>query len=434
MRSINRRSLLRAGLVGGAGALLSSPWAGSPWVSPAFAGDNVNLRVYWWGSQDRARRTLAVADLYRQHVKDLGITGEPTGEDYWPKLATQIVGRNMPDVFQLEPSTIADYSRRGACAPLDAYMGKELTIDAFGKNIVELCRVDGKVWGVGLGLNSFAMVYDADVFAKAGIAPPTEKTTWQDYAELCVALTKAVGREGYWGAPYGARYFYAFDVWLHQRGKGIFGNEGRGVGFTVDDATEWYSYWEDLRKRGGCVPPDVQALDQNLIESNALALGKSATGLVYSNQLIGYQSLSRNKLALATYPQKGRGAWGLYYRPALIWSIGVSSKNKEAAAAFINFFVNDLEAGKILGVERGVPLSPSVREAILPTLNETEQATVKYVSSLADKVVPYPAPAPKGANEFDRAVMRPVTDQLAFGKLSIAEAARRLVEDGNRVL
>jgi multiple sugar transport system substrate-binding protein len=81
-----------------------------------------------------------------------------------------------------------------------------------------------------------------------------------------------------------------------------------------------------------------------------------------------------------------------------------------------------------------VPLSPSVREAILPTLNETEQATVKYVSSLADKVVPYPAPAPKGANEFDRAVMRPVTDQLAFGKLSIAEAARRLVEDGNRVL
>ena len=429
MRSISRRSLLRAGLAGGAGALLAPTLH-----RPAVAADAVSLRLYWWGSQDRARRTLAVADLYKQSHKDLAIIGDTPSEDYWPKLATQIVARNMPDVFQLEPSTIADYSRRGACAPLDLYLGKQLEIGAFGQNIVDLCRVDGKVWGVGLGLNSFAMVYDADVFAKAGIAPPNEKTTWEDYAELSVKLTKAVGRESYWGAPYGGRYFYAFDVWLHQRGKGIFGNEGRGVGFTVDDAIAWYSYWEDLRKRGGCVSPDVQALDQNLIESNALALGKAATGLVYSNQLIGYQSLSRNKLGIATYPQKGDGAFGLYYRPALIWSIGISSKYKEASAEFINFFVNDLEAGKILGVERGVPLSPAVRDAILPTLNESEQATVKYVSSLAGKVVPYPPPAPKGANEFDRAVMRPVTDQLAFGKLTIAEAARHLVDDGNRVL
>src|SRR5260370_33509010 len=76
MQSINRRSLLRAGLVGSAGALLPSPWS-----REAFA-DAVNLRVYWWGSQDRARRTLAVGDLYRQRVQDLGITGEPTGEDY----------------------------------------------------------------------------------------------------------------------------------------------------------------------------------------------------------------------------------------------------------------------------------------------------------------------------------------------------------------
>ncbi len=428
--AISRRSLMRLSLVAGAGAM-----AASPRIGRALAGEITNLRVYWWGSQDRARRTMAVGDLYRQHVPDLTITGEPTGEDYWPKLATQIVGRNMPDVFQLEPSTIADYSRRGACAPLDPYLGKEMKIDAFGQNIIDLCRVDGKVWGVGLGLNSFAMVYDLDVFAKAGIAPPTEKTTWAQYADLAVALTKAVGKADYWGAPYGARYFYAFDVWLHQRGKGVYGNEGRGVGFTAEDAREWYSYWEDLRKRGGCISADIQALDTNIIETNALTLGKSATGLVYSNQLIGYQLLTKNKLALTTYPQMGGGApSGHYYRPALIWSIGVSSKHKEAAAGFIDFFVNDIEAGKILGVERGVPLSPAVRNAILPMLNETEQATVNYVSMLADKVIAYPPPAPKGANEFDRGVMRPVTDQLAFGKLTIAEASRRLVEEGNRVL
>jgi multiple sugar transport system substrate-binding protein len=125
---------------------------------------------------------------------------------------------------------------------------------------------------------------------------------------------------------------------------------------------------------------------------------------------------------------------GHYYRPALIWGIGATSKNPEIAAAYINFFVNDPKAGEILGVERGVPMSQGIREAILPSLNEVEKATVKYVNLLADKVIPYPPPAPKGSTEFDHTAMRPTADQLAFGKLTVAQAAQRLYDEGNRIL
>lgn len=422
--SITRRNLLGAGAGALALGLSSRP----------VTAQEARLRMYWWGSQDRARRTLAVADLYQQRFPNVKIAGETTGADYWPKLATQMVGRNIPDVFQLEPTTLPDYARRGACAPLDAYMPKTLDIERFGKNIVDLCRVDGKVWGVGLGLNSFAMFYDTEAFAQAGMSPPNEKTTWKEFADLSVELTKALKKPGYWAAPYGARYHYALDVWLRQRDKFLFNAEGK-LGFGADDAAEFFNYWEDLRKRGGCVPADVQALDQLLIESNPLALGKAAIGLVYSNQLIGYQLLTKSKLGITTFPMTSASApSGHYYRPALIWSVGATSKQPEAAAAFINFFVNDAKAGEILGVERGVPLSPAIRDAILPTLNETEQATVKYVSQLADRVMPYPAPAPKGAQEFERTVLRPLADQLAFGKISPTDAAKQLVADGSRVL
>lgn len=421
---INRRSLLGAG----AGALAFG------FSSRAATAQELRLRMYWWGSQDRARRTLAVADLYQQQFSNVKIAGETTGADYWTKLATQMVGRNIPDVFQLEPTTLPDYARRGACAPLDAYMPKTLDIERFGKNIVDLCRVDGKVWGVGLGLNSFALLYDTEAFAQAGMSPPNEKTTWKEFADLSVELTKALKKPGYWAAPYGARYHYALDVWLRQRDKFLFNADGK-LGFVADDAAEFFNYWEDLRKRGGCVPADVQALDQLLIESNPLGLGKAAMGLVYSNQLIGYQLMIKSKLGITTFPMTSASApSGHYYRPALIWSVGATSKQPEAAAAFINFFVNDAKAGEILGVERGVPLSPAIREAILPALNETEQATVKYVNQLADKVMPYPAPAPKGAQEFERTVLRPIADQLAFGKLSPTDAAKQLVADGSRVL
>ncbi|MFK0164768.1 ABC transporter substrate-binding protein [Rhizobium sp. NPDC090279] len=421
---MNRRSFM----IGTAGAAAGLALGGG--AMPAFA-DATQLRAMWWGSPDRGKRTVAVAELFHSKNPDLSVIGESiSGDGYWAKLATGMASQNIADVFQLEPSTISDYSKRGACMPLDQFVPSTLNVDSFGKDVLKLTTVDNKLYGVGLGLNSFAMFYDEDMFKKTGLTPPGPTTTWAEYADLAVEMTKAAGKRGYWGGPYGARYNYVLDVWLRQRGKSLFTEEG-GLGFGVDDAKEWYSYWEELRKRGGTVSADVQTLDQNVIESNCLALGKSAIGMAYSNQLVGYQLVVKSKLAVTMLPrEKKDGPSGHYYRPALIWSVGATSKNGETAAKFINFFVNDVDAGKILGVERGVPMSPVVRAAILPTLNPVEQQTVQYIELLKDQVGTYPVPAPLGSGEFDQNVARPVADQLAFGKITVAEAAKRLVEEG----
>ncbi|QND48796.1 extracellular solute-binding protein [Rhizobium lusitanum] len=421
---LNRRSFM----MGTAGAAAGLAFGGG--AMPAFA-DATQLRAMWWGSPDRGKRTIGVAELFHAKNPDVSVIGESiSGDGYWAKLATGMASQNIADVFQLEPSTISDYSKRGACMPLDQFVPSTLNVDSFGKDVLKLTTVDNKLYGVGLGLNSFAMFYDEEMFKKTGLTPPGPTTTWADYADLVVEMTKAAGKRGYWGGPYGARYNYVLDAWLHQRGKSLYSDDG-GLGFGVDDAKEWYSYWEDLRQRGGTVSADVQTLDQNVIESNCLALGKSAIGMAYSNQLVGYQLVVKSKLAITMLPrEKKDGPSGHYYRPALIWSVGATSKNAEAAAKFINFFVNDPDAGKILGVERGVPMSPAVRAAILPTLNPVEQETVKYVELLKDQVGTYPAPAPLGSQEFDQNVMRPVADQLAFGKITVAEAAQKLVEEG----
>ncbi|EJK85970.1 ABC transporter substrate-binding protein [Rhizobium sp. AP16] len=421
---VNRRSFM----IGTAGAVAGLAFGGG--AMPAFA-DATQLRAMWWGSPDRGKRTIGVAELFHAKNPDISVVGESiSGDGYWAKLATGMASQNIADVFQLEPSTISDYSKRGACMPLDQFVPSTLNVDSFGKDVLKLTTVDNKLYGVGLGLNSFAMFYDEEMFKKTGLTPPGPTTTWAEYADLVVEMTKAAGKRGYWGGPYGARYNYVLDAWLRQRGKSLYTDEG-GLGFSVDDAKEWYSYWEDLRQRGGTVSADVQTLDQNVIESNCLALGKSAIGMAYSNQLVGYQLVVKSKLAVTMLPrEKKDGPSGHYYRPALIWSVGATSKNGEAAAKFINFFVSDSDAGKILGVERGVPMSPAVRAAILPTLNPVEQQTVKYIELLKDQVGTYPVPAPLGSQEFDQNVMRPVADQLAFGKITVAEAAQKLVEEG----
>ena len=421
---LSRRSLLK---MSAAGAALS-------FGAGRARAEEARLRAVWWGSQDRTRRTQRVIEMYRQKAPDINLVGEViSGDSYWTKLSTQIAGRNVSDIFQLEPSTISEYSGRGACMALDPFIPQTLNTDQFEPQMLDLCRVDGKTWGIGLGLNSFSMFYDTTVFSKTGLPAPTYATTWKDFADLAVEVTKAVGRDQFWGAPYGARYTSILDVWLRQRGRTLYTPEG-GLGFGVEDAKEWYAYWEDVRARGGTVPGEIQTQDQSIIETNPLTRGFSAMGFTFSNQLVGYQAMMPNKLGITTVPGLGGGApSGLYYRPALIWSIGGTSKNGEAAAAFIDFFVNDVEAGKVLGVERGVPMSRKVRDAILPTLNETERASVDYVNFLADKVSAYPPPTPIGSQEFGNLFGR-TTDELAFGSITIDQAAQQVIDQGAATL
>ena len=127
---VNRRSFLM-GTAGAAAGLAFG--AGS--ATPAFAED-VSLRAMWWGSNDRAKRTLDVAKLYQSKTPGVTIVGESlAGDGYWTKLATQMAGGSIADVFQLEPGTISDYSKRGACLALDQFVPSTLKVDDFGADL-----------------------------------------------------------------------------------------------------------------------------------------------------------------------------------------------------------------------------------------------------------------------------------------------------------
>ena len=45
--------------------------------------------------------------------------------DYWPKLATQAAGQNLPDVIQMDYRYIFEYARRGQLADLTPFVGKQ---------------------------------------------------------------------------------------------------------------------------------------------------------------------------------------------------------------------------------------------------------------------------------------------------------------------
>ncbi|QAU48886.1 ABC transporter substrate-binding protein [Bradyrhizobium guangzhouense] len=423
--ALSRRSLIGAGIGGatlvGLGGL------------PAAAGQT-RLRMFWWGAKERAERTDKVNQLYLGSHPDMTIASETLGwTDYWARLATQTAGRNAPDVLQMDYRYIFEYARRGALLPLDAYVPKALNLSDFSPAAVDSGKVDGKIYGVSLGLNSTAMVYDKGLIQSLGLKEPVWNMTWNEIGDLAAEITKAAKRDGFTGMEDGGGNEPLLEVWLAQRGKSLYTAEGK-VGYDDKDMTEWLAFWSDMRKRGASAAPDVQALDRGEIDSNLLSLGKIAMTFAHSNQLVGFQAINKSKLGLSTFPDGGQGAKpGQYLKPAMMWSVSAQSKQAEAAVQLVSYFIADTEAGKLLGVERGVPASSAVRNVVTPMLDDLGRAMVDYISLISDKVGPLPPPPPRGAGEI-QAVLRRVNEQVGFGRLTPADGAKQFVAEASAVL
>jgi multiple sugar transport system substrate-binding protein len=423
--TLHRRTVLSGGL---AALTLATLGGGSANAQAA------RLRMLWWGSQERADRTNKAIEAYKAVKPDLAIAGEFAGwSDYWPRLATQVAGRNAPDLIQMDYRYIFEYARRGALAPLDEYIGKALKIDDFGKMNIDSGRVDGKLYGVNLGVNSSVMFFDAAAWEKAKATPPSAGQTWEEFAENATIFGKNKPKPGYFATADSSGLEPSYENWLRQNGKSLFTPDG-GLGYDASDAAKWFTMWAKMREAGACVPADVQALDQLNIETNPLTTGKSATAFAHSNQFVGYQALNKAKLSLTSYPKVSKDSpSGHYLKPSMLMSVANGSAGAEAAVEFINFLVSEPEGVDILGVERGVPASEAMRSQLGPKLNDVSQAMVKYIADITPDVGDLPPAPPPGAGELAFVLTR-TSQEVSFGKMTPEQGGERLVTEAEAVL
>jgi multiple sugar transport system substrate-binding protein len=396
-------------------------------VSPAFA--QSALRLIFWGGQARADRTYAVTDAYAA-AGNPAIEGEfLSWNDYWPKLATQTAGGTAPDVIQMDYRFIVEYATRNAIAPLDDIIGD---LGEFDADQLEGGKVNGQLYGISLGANSVAMLANKTAFEAIGEAVPDNSWTYADIERLGEAF-KAAGN-GMVAMSDGSGTEPMLDNWLRQRGKALYTADGK-LGFTADDAIEWFTMWNGFRDKGYIVDAETQALDNGAPEASMVAMKKSALMPSNSNQLVIHQTVNDDTLTITSYPRIDVGVGGGHYRkPSMFFSVGGSAAEKEAAAAFIRYFVTDPEAGKVLGVERGIPCNAAVREAIAPTLDEQSQIALNFVANLGDLLGPLPPSPPAAAGEIDTSLLRVLSQEVAFGGRSAEDAGRFFVDEATAVL
>lgn len=417
MLPMSRRALL--------GAAAALPFAG------AARGQAARLRMTWWGGADRARRTRAALDAWQRANPGAQVDSETVGwGDYWTRLATQVAGGNAPDVLQMDYRYIYEYARRRALRPLDEFMPEPLDIRDFGQANIDLGKVDGRVFGVAMGINSTAMLYDTTVFERLRIEPPRIGTTWAQFAEIATQVARESRRRGFFGTMDGGMMEPALEVFVRGRGRPLYTGDGK-LGMNREDVAEWFDFWDKLRRANAAPPGDVTALDRETPETSMVVTNKAAMVFTHSNLLIAHQGLMQNRLGMTAYPRGERP--GQYYKPSMLLSMSATTTNARDAARLIEFLSESPEAAETLGVERGVPPSAKQRERLASTVPEGDRIQIAYIADIGSVVGQIPPPPPSGAGEIAQ-LLRRTNERVAFNQLRVPQAAEEFVNEANRIL
>jgi multiple sugar transport system substrate-binding protein len=406
--------------------------AAGAFAGPAFAQDK-RMRLAWWGGQARADRTDAVSALYAAaHPGTTFDTWWLAFNDYWPKLGTEVAGGNAADVYQMDYRYLVEYATRGVIAPLDEYVASgALDLSDFDQDQQDGGKVDGKLYAISLGANSVAMMVNTKAFDDAGIPRPTRDWTYEDYKGHAEAFNAKSGTmkllaDGSASEP-------AFENFLRQRGKALY-TDGK-LGWEADDLVDWFKLWADLRAAGACVSTEDQALDATAaIDTTMITLKKAATSFANSNQLIGFQAVNESPLDMVNFPRAEAGAGGGHYRkPSQFWSLNPKSALLAEGVDYMSFFVNDLGAGAALGVERGIPCSKKVRDAIAPGLDPQSQIALNFVSTLGDLLGTLPPVPPTAAGEVSTQLTTK-SQEVGFGVTTPEDAGAAFFQEATDIL
>ncbi|SEU23969.1 ABC transporter substrate-binding protein [Nonomuraea wenchangensis] len=391
------------------------------------AGGGTELRFFYWGSEARRKMTEEAIRKFEEKHPDIKVVGEFSGfADYYETLATKVAADEAPDVITIEIRGLREYAERGTLADLTDAVD---TADIDAK-VLATGTIGGKRYAIPTGVNAWSLVVDPEAFRKAGQKLPDDtKWTWDEYASLAAAITAGTG-----GRIYGAQQAFnpAFlQIFAAQRGERFY--DGNRIGVSPRTLKAWWALHRKLVDTKGSpgVARTVELAAQN-VDRSLFATGNVAMGMWWSNELGAISKAAGGKqLGLLRMPKAGDAAsGGMFLQPAMFYTVAERSPHRAAAATFIDFMVNDPDAGGIVLSDRGLPANAKVLAAVTGKLPDVDKKTVAFLKEVAGELTDPPSAPPKLASAMED-ILRRYTHEVLFGRMSPDAAAQKFVTEAN---
>lgn len=388
----------------------------------------ITLRMAWWGSQTRHDATNEVIKMYEAQHPEINIEAEFYDFDsYFTKLDTLVAADDVWDIYQLG-GNFPKYSSH--IEPLDTYLQTNIidVSDTTANFLTTTQDINGTQMGISIGTNTYGIAYDPALFQKAGLPEPSDNWTWDEWKQDCLTITEKLG---IYGSSKMDHFIAGVTVRASQAEKNanFFKKSNDGLGYTnISSFQDYLTTIKELTDANSY--PDAGAVKEiKDIEGDFLVTGDAAMTWVSSNQISSIVKAAGREIKIAPIPRITRdGPYGMGIQSSQQLCISKNSKQKEEAAKFINYFVNDIEANKILNGERGVPIMTKVREAVLEQADDSSRMIYDYV----DKIGSFPKEDCNVISPDEKAEIEDhyklLVEKVQYGDLTPEDAAKQLID------
>ncbi|MCL2572270.1 MAG: extracellular solute-binding protein [Defluviitaleaceae bacterium] len=393
--------------------------------------DIIHLTIAWWGSQHRHDITQEVLDLFNEQHPHIVITGEfADGTGYFNSLDTRAAASDVWDLFQLG-SNYPVYIDH--IVPLNEFIASGIIdISNTTQDFIDITTThNGDIVGISNGVNAWGLAYDPAMFDAAGVPRPVPGWTWADFEHAAITIAEALG---HWGMGVFTNDAITMTQFMAQMDVDFWHEDPTQLGF--DDPSVMVPYFR-MRQNlvmANAMPDPGDAMGITDIEGDPLVFGNSAMAYLASNQFIALanaaQALdSSRELAMTVLPTHPGGQIASDIVSSQMFSISRNSAHPEAAAEFLNFWVNNVEANEILQGERGIPIMEHVRGVLRPQATANIAETYAFIDMLGElgggtaNVLGNPRQA-----EVEDFLNDNIIDRLVLGMITPEEAAQEVFD------
>lgn len=257
----------------------------------------------------------------------------PEKDDHLTRLASSFASGEPPDVFLVNFREYSQFVVRGAVEPVAPLLEeREVDLTAYFEPPIDAFTFDGELQCMPQNISSLVVYYNEDLFDAAGVAPPEDGWTWEDFRATAIALTDGDVR-GLGIEPQIIRF--APFVWSN--GGDIVDDLESPTRFTLDEpeAIEALEFVTSLVRDDQVVPTEDEIVAQDL--ETRFVNGKLGMLLSSRRDTPPFREVSGLRFNVGPLPVAGEPA-GILHSDAYCISAGTEV---DAAADFVAFATGD---------------------------------------------------------------------------------------------
>jgi multiple sugar transport system substrate-binding protein len=395
--------------------------------------DGVTLKLYYTLSPQVSRYITDVCKEFEAANPGIKVKAEPISGNYYTKLQTMMAGGVPPDVIYMQNKSLADYRDRGVLLNLSPYIEKDKY------DLEDICKLgfeeggikEGAVYGIPVTGTAEVLIYNKDLFDKAGLKYPDQRWTWNDMLEAARKLTldtNGDGRIDQYGVSITPGWWAADIAWIWANGGQVFSSDLSKCMVDNAKAREAIQFMVDLTNKykvtpKGIIGSEVSSVAE-LFMTNKLGM---YLGLPYQ-ALSDFSTMRNLNWDIALMPLSNSGRRVVRYTGEC-WTVSSGSKHPREAWELIKHLSSAKTAAGLAELNM-IPARISVLKSPAFIKDKTPFEEEKIVEALADaRAVPSLSHVEQLGSIWGRQI-----ETVMLGKATVARALESIEKEINTIV